>query len=72
MTYFAHFEEHSLKNHQQSCFFDKVALTNKTKHPAGMLVTEVRSGDAPKPKLSMKTNYTLAAKDPKQQGFMDL
>ena len=54
MTNYNHFEEKSLENHQTSSFFAKVTLT--TKKTAGMLVTEVRSGDAPKPPLSIETN----------------
>ena len=35
-------------------FFRKRDITKK-KPPAGMLATEVRTGDAPKPAFSMKT-----------------
>ena len=37
-------------------FFPKSDIEKQQKPPAGMLVTEVRSGDAPKPPVSMKTN----------------
>ncbi len=36
-------------------FFLKNDINNKKKPPAGMLATEVRSGDAPKPQFSTKT-----------------
>ena len=39
----------------QICFLTKVTLNKQTKKPpAGMLATEVRSGDAPKPPFPMK------------------
>ena len=36
--------------------FPQSDITTKKKPPAGMLATEVRSGDAPKPQVSMKTD----------------
>ena len=36
-------------------FFFKSDINKQKKNPAGKLATEVRSGDAPKPKFSMKT-----------------
>ena len=36
-------------------FFRKMTLTKKRKKAAGMLATEVRTGDAPKPPFPMKT-----------------
>ena len=36
-------------------FFLKSDIKQKKKPPAGMLATEVRAGDAPKPTFSMKS-----------------
>ena len=36
-------------------FFSKSDIRNKKKPPAGMLATEVRIGDAPKPTFSIKS-----------------
>ena len=56
MTNYNHFEGKPLTNHNNSCFF-KVDIKNQKK--AGMLATEVRSGEAPKPTFSFKTYETL-------------
>ena len=54
MTNNSDFNEKSLKNHKKTCFSSKVTFKKKKKPPAGMLATEVRAGDAPKPSFSTK------------------
>ena len=45
-----------IQTSQKTCFFAKVTFEEETKKPpAGMLATEVRIGDAPKPPFSTNT-----------------
>ena len=56
MTNYDNFGETSLKHHKENNVFLRKMTLNKQKKTAGMLATEVRAGDAPKPQFSMKTN----------------
>ena len=51
----SHVEEKSLNNHTTVMFFRQSDIKQKKKPPAGMLATEVRTGDAPKPTFSTKS-----------------
>ena len=53
-----HFDETLLKSHYKNMFVSNsyIKTYKNYKKTAGMLVTEVRTGDAPKPTFSLKTD----------------